>query len=599
MYEWRQLCPEVFLFRDPLSNVYVLRDNVFGIVIEAGSGAVFDRLAEIGVKRADMVLLTHHHRDVATGIHRCGQATVMVPEGEARYISDAETFWKTWKIYVRYDLTGETNALTRNREAECLLPGRVIEWRNWKIECIHLPGHTPYSFGYVARTENAEPIVFCGDLLTGAGGTTYTVHDLHWDYMPPPAGITPAIEGALPAIRDTGAGMLCPSHGEPTEEVIQAANKLEQNMTRLAEHLSPNRKPREEQTPHEILPHLVYLGGTSYLIISESGKGLVYDWGYMDWSVLERARAEWGCEEIEVVSFSHYHEDHVARTNELFYSTERSYWHRRPEVWVHRVLADVLANPTAYNLPCLWPVPIHPDVVVETGDRIRWHEYLIEFFHLPGQTYYHQGMVVDIDDKRCFFCGDSMWRPGDSERPPNAPVIPRNIYLPGHGYPYIAELYDRYDPQLLVPSHYEPFEATDELIEGFKKWAEGIAPRIVSLAGEERAGIAMNPHWIQTYPYRTETAAGSEIKIETRVCNPYGKKKHFRFALQTEEQWQESLLYGPPHDAPGAVIAPGERATAAFSVKTRNKPGREVLIAEAWVDGLPAGGPAEALIDAR
>ena len=597
MYEWSQVHPGVFLFRDPLCNVYLLQDSYFGLLIEAGSGAVFDRLSEIGVSRVDMVLLTHHHRDVAAGVYRAGHATVMVPQGESRFITDAKQFWKSWKIYVRYDLTNATNTLVTPREAESLSPGRVIDWRNWSIECIHLPGHTPHSFGYSARWGDLSPVMFTGDILTSEAGTTHTVHDLHWDYMPPPAGIRPALEGTIPAIRKRSPTKLLPSHGEPVTDVKTALDNLEKNLSSLEEHLKPNRKPREDNSPREILPHLIFLGNTTYLIVSNSGKGFVYDWGYMDVNVLKEAKSKWGCEEIEVVSFSHYHEDHVARLNELFYSSETSFWRHPPEIWVHNILEDVLRNPTAYNLPCLWPVPIRPDLVVGDGERVKWHEYTVEFFHMPGQTFFHQGMVVDIDGKRCLFSGDNLWRPGEEARLPRGPLIPRNVYLPEHGFPYVSEMLEKFDPDLIVPSHYEPFAVTDEYLDAFKKWADGIAPALQTVTGKDRLNLAVNPHWVTTYPYRAEVKPLERLTIEMRIKNPFMTKTTFRLALLKDAEWKEALLDGPPGSAPKLTLAPGEEAVVPFVLKNGDTPGREVLLAEVWVNGSPMGAPAEAILD--
>lgn len=598
MSEWEEVHPGIHLFADPLSNVYLLKDGRFGILVEAGSGAVFDRLPEIGVDRIDMVLLTHHHRDVSAGVWRSQQAKVLLPQGEARFLADAEDFWKSWKIYVRYDLANNTNTPTVGREVEALSAGRVIEWRNWTIECVHLPGHTPHSFGYLVQFGDNPPAMLTGDMVADASGTVWSIHDLHWDYMPPPKGIEAALEGAIPAVQKRNPAVLLPSHGAPIRRPGEALTRLAENLAGLQKHLAPNREPRTDDTPREILPHLIYLGATSYLILSDSGKGFVYDWGYADFKVLEQARSRWGCEEIEAVSISHYHEDHVARMNELFYSAERSYWQKKPEVWVHEVQQDILANPSAYDMPCLWPGPIKADRTFRDGEKGEWREYVLEFFHMPGQTYYHQGMAVDIDGKRCLFSGDNLWRPRAGGGLPNGPLIPRNVYLPEHGYPYISEMLEKYDPDIIVPSHYEPFEATDEYLDGFKEWAEGIWPRIEALAGAERRDMALNPHWVRAHPYLSTAAPGDETRIEVRIRNPFRERRRFRCALLGEAAWRRALLSGPPPGAAEVEIAPGREANAPFDVIKRGEAKREVLLIEVWVEGAPQGAPAVAIIDA-
>jgi len=44
-------------------NVYIIKDENRGILIDAGSGRVLDYLDQIGISRIDWVVHTHHHRD--------------------------------------------------------------------------------------------------------------------------------------------------------------------------------------------------------------------------------------------------------------------------------------------------------------------------------------------------------------------------------------------------------------------------------------------------------------------------------------------------------------------------------------------------------
>jgi len=44
-------------------NTYVLRDGDAALLIDLGDGSVLDHLADIGVRRVEWVLFTHHHRE--------------------------------------------------------------------------------------------------------------------------------------------------------------------------------------------------------------------------------------------------------------------------------------------------------------------------------------------------------------------------------------------------------------------------------------------------------------------------------------------------------------------------------------------------------
>ena len=61
--------PNLFVWTDTC-NVYVLRDGEAAILIDLGDGSVLDKLPEIGVKRIEWVLFTHHHREQCQGAWR-------------------------------------------------------------------------------------------------------------------------------------------------------------------------------------------------------------------------------------------------------------------------------------------------------------------------------------------------------------------------------------------------------------------------------------------------------------------------------------------------------------------------------------------------
>ena len=171
-----------------------------------------------------------------------------------------------------------------------------------------------------------------------------------------------------------------------------------------------------------IFPHLIHVGGpecqntgvmTTYAILTESGKALFYDYGYVDLDHIRKVKRDLGIKHA-VVTFSHYHDDHLIRTYELMRDDNI-------EIWVLDKMADVVENPTRYRLPCLVPFPIRPTRVVRDGEKIEWEGYTLEFFHLPGQTEYHQGLAVEIDGKRVLFTGDNTWKKADPARIRNGP----------------------------------------------------------------------------------------------------------------------------------------------------------------------------------
>ena len=61
-----RIAPDIFLWSDTC-NVFVVRDGDAALLIDLGDGSVLDALSEIGVRRVEWVLFTHHHREQCQG----------------------------------------------------------------------------------------------------------------------------------------------------------------------------------------------------------------------------------------------------------------------------------------------------------------------------------------------------------------------------------------------------------------------------------------------------------------------------------------------------------------------------------------------------
>src|SRR5262245_6272011 len=86
-------------------NVYLVTDGDAGLVIDPGSGAIWDHLGEAGVQGVEWALHTHHHRDQCWGTPRLRRhgAKVAVPEYERHLFDQAELYWQTRRTFDNYD----------------------------------------------------------------------------------------------------------------------------------------------------------------------------------------------------------------------------------------------------------------------------------------------------------------------------------------------------------------------------------------------------------------------------------------------------------------------------------------------------------------
>ena len=91
--------PNVFTWTDTC-NVHIVRDGDAALLIDLGDGSVLDHLGEIGVKRVEWVLFTHHHREQCQGAPKLnGSATKLAaPEAERALFENPASFRKMNEI---------------------------------------------------------------------------------------------------------------------------------------------------------------------------------------------------------------------------------------------------------------------------------------------------------------------------------------------------------------------------------------------------------------------------------------------------------------------------------------------------------------------
>src|SRR5438046_1927998 len=91
----QQILPDLFLWSDTC-NVYVLRDGDAALLIDLGDGSVLEHLHEIGVKKIEWVLFTHHHREQCQGAARLKdwKPQLAAPEAERAFFETPTEFRK-------------------------------------------------------------------------------------------------------------------------------------------------------------------------------------------------------------------------------------------------------------------------------------------------------------------------------------------------------------------------------------------------------------------------------------------------------------------------------------------------------------------------
>lgn len=527
----KPLSSNLYVYEDCV-NVYIVKHGARAVLINFGTGDVLKVLPRIGVKYVDRVLITHHHRDAVQGLAAVGEYEflVTVPRKEARYFQDAEGFWRNAGLYLNYDLRSHWNTLRRSvKIAGQVAGGDAVEWEGIVFRVVDTPGVTDGAISFSAQIDDRR-VVFTGDLIAGAGKAT-NWFDLHWAYYGFTQGID-ASEQSFERVRAENPIMLLPAHGAPILEPESAMRESSRVYAILREMLPPNTARRTAREMRHILPHLIHVGGpecqdtgvmTSYAILAESGKALFYDYGYVDLDHIRKVKRELGVTHA-VVTFSHYHDDHLIRTYELMRDDNI-------EIWVLDKMADVVENPTRYRLPCLVPFPIKPTRVVRDGERVEWEGYALDFFHMPGQTEFHQGLATRIDGRKVMFTGDNTWKKADPARIRNGPLVPQNEYFLDGGFIACAKKMLEFLPDIVCPAHTEEYSPSKADLEGFLDWANSLRDVMTGLIAQPDPNFGMDYRWCHFYPAR-HIAGKEEFTVELRLRNHLFRQGSIRVELK-------------------------------------------------------------------
>jgi glyoxylase-like metal-dependent hydrolase (beta-lactamase superfamily II) len=600
------LADGVYLFRDTC-NVYALVCDREAVLIDFGDGAVLDHLDELGADRVTDVLITHHHRDQAQGLTKAVAhgARIWVPPSERDLFDRVDAHWQQRAIRNYYDLRQDRFSLLE----PVPVTGTVPEYRTrrfgaFDVTTLPTPGHTLGSESYLIDV-GSRRLAFTGDLIYGPG-KVWSVAALQWSYS--------AVEGAyatvlsLYEVQARRPDLVLPSHGDPIDEPQPAFDLLE---TRLRAFADSRRAqpwdPRDQyDRPFDVLsPHLLRNRtsfATSYALLSDTGNALLIDFGLdmiaglpvgddrssrRPWlPSLSVLRKDFGVERVEVAMPTHYHDDHVAGFN-LLREVEGT------QIWAERSVADVLAVPSSYDLPCLWYDAIPVDRVLEAGRPVRWHEYELTTYPLPGHTLYAVAIAFEVDGRRVVATGDQQtttWESGTETEILNLQYKNRFRI---DDFVASAELYRRLDPHLMISGHWPPRE-----IDG--AYLDHLAVKGAELARLHRALLPLSDVdfeaegtgvWIR--PYHATATAGEPLTLEVEARNPFIGEDKVNVTLIVPAGW----LCDPP--AAHATVSGLAHTTLEFQVTppAGESRRRARIGADLTVGICRFGQQAEALVD--
>lgn len=588
-------------------NVYVLVSGDEAVAVDFGSGMVLDTLDALGVRRLTDVLLTHHHRDQAQGLARAVAhgARVWVPHAEQDLVARVDEHWQMRQIDGNYNLRQDRFSLLESVP----IAGTVVDYTTrrfggYDITVVPTPGHTPGSVSYLVDAVG-ERLAFTGDLVYGSG-KVWSTAAMQWTYS--------GLEGAgatvlsMRGLQEREPTLVLPSHGEPVDAPAAAFATLEQRLRRLID--SRRDRPwdvdRHWDSPFQPLsPHLLRnrtSHATTYVLLSESGGALVLDYGFdmitgfppptddraarRPWlPSLRVLKRDFGVDRVEVAVPTHYHDDHVAAFN-LLRDTEGT------QVWAERSIARILREPRRFDLPCLWRDPIAVDREPAPGEPVRWREYELTMYPLPGHTLFAVAIAFEVDGRKVVATGDQQdgaWEPGVHTELLNFQYQNRFRI---DDFVQSAALYRELRPDLMISGHWAPRQVDDVYLDMLAEKGRELADVHRALLPLDDVDFGAEGVGARIEPYQATVPVGVSVRYDVEVVNPFGHDDTVEVELVVPSGWTST-----PSRA--AIVLPEHGSGVVhFDVTPAGPPVRRARIgADLTVGRRRFGQHAEALVD--
>jgi hypothetical protein len=213
---------------------------------------------------------------------------------------------------------------------------------------------------------------------------------------------------------------------------------------------------------------------------------------------------------VDAMYITHYHDD-------LVDGCEYFRKHFDCPIYADRIQSDILKNPIRYRLPCISPVSV--DVTpLDDGYSWRWQEFELTSFAFPGQSLYHDGLMVKNTDNGevTFFAGDSFAPTGIDDYC----AYNRNLMIAGEGYFKCLDIFRKYMPDYIINQHCDrAFSFTVEQLECMEKNLLDRMDILAKLSVWDNINYAIDEHFVMVYPYEQDESDGVEILISDYAKN--------------------------------------------------------------------------------
>jgi glyoxylase-like metal-dependent hydrolase (beta-lactamase superfamily II) len=510
-----------------------------------------------------------------------------VPADEAEQFTEVADFWTSfWEKRFHDYAQQSTRVMTAPlRVDRTVRQGDEITWQNLAVHVLDTPGYTRGAVSYFVEAGGVK-YGFVGDLIYGDGRLLdlYSLQDAVSEArIGGYHGYAGRIGDLLASLRKVAAqkpDVLVPTRGPVIREPAAAINHLIQRLKAAYENYlsisagrwyfrdqydtlatralaSPDRvrwmpyADTIDQSP----PAWIVAIHNSRLVLARDGAGFLIDCGSR--AIIDeiaKLKEQGRLKSLDGLFLTHYHDDHTDKVNDLLHVYDCP-------AYATPILEDVLKRPEAYRLPCLTKNATDRLRIVPDGHHMRWKEFALTFYDFPGQTLYHDALLVERDSgEKIFFIGDSFTPSGLDDYC----LQNRNLLHDATGYLYCLALVKDTIPKeaLLINEHVlEPF-----------RFDHGQLDRLVVTLGERRdllrelfpwdePNYGIDEQWARIYPYGQQTSPGESVRVTMKVLNHSRGPNTFAVALHVPEG------FAVERGQASVTAGPGEQVEADFEIK--------------------------------
>lgn len=490
------------------------------------------------------VLLTHARRDAFD----TNGAPVVVPLAGKELFANPQAFWTKLESARFHDYAQQsTKAPVQPLRIErTVAPGDTLDIDGVRIRVLGTPGYARDAVSYLLEA-GGKRVACTGDLIYG-DGQIFDLYSLQ-DAVPDAkargyhgyAARAGDLIRSLRAIATAKPDVILPARGpailDPQRSISRLIDRLQ---SFLQSHFETdalrwywgdeNHRIRSGavERPMDILPMAelsklpadILPIGNSRLILSRTGNAFVVDAGYRDLlPELRKLRNAGRLRDVEGIWITHYHDDHTDYIGDVAAEFGSPVYFTQP-------MAEVMGNPGAFRLPCLTTKGVPASGAKRDGETLAWREWKFTFWHFPGQTLYHGGLVAERDGQAYLFTGDSFTPSGMDDYC----MQNRNILRPGEGYEFCLRRIASLPPSTwLLNQHVEPiFRYTQAQMKRMQSELSERSAILAELSPWPDINYMVDESWARVYPYGSDVAAGEIVELRLRITNHAPERMTYR-----------------------------------------------------------------------